>query len=159
MKLVYYPDPALTSKCEPITEFNEELHKTLDEMRTVMVQSNGIGLAANQVAILKTMFIMQDRKGKIWDFINPVIVSEDGVQYEQEGCLSFPGVYLQIARAASIVVKAQDRNGQEFQVVAEGIESVCILHEWEHIHSIIFIDKVSRQQRRAAEAILKRRPK
>jgi peptide deformylase len=150
MKLVLYPDEILSKVCEEVTEFNEELHKTLDAMRDIMTKNNGIGLAANQVGIQKRFFIMQDKKGKIWDFINPRILEQDGLIQINEGCLSAPGAIVQPVRAQNVTVEAQDRDGNKFTIVAEDIEAVCIQHETDHLNGIFFLSKVNRQQRRAA---------
>jgi len=157
MKLVYYPDPALTAKSEKVTDFDEALWQSLDVMRLIMKQNEGMGLAANQVGICKSFFIMKDKRDQIWDFINPEIIEQSGTQYQQEGCLSFPGVFIQVPRAASVTVKAQDRKGEEFHIIAEDMEAICIQHEIDHIYGIIFLDKATRQQKRIAEAILRRK--
>lgn len=150
MEIVKYPHEALSTVCTPVTEFNEELHKILDAMIPVMEQAHGIGLAANQVGITKRFFLMKDKKGKVWEFINPEIIAHDGGQQINEGCLSAPGVFVQVPRFGSVTVKAQNRSGEEFQIIAEEIEAVCIQHEIDHLQGIFFIEKTSRNQRRAA---------
>lgn len=157
LQLVYYPDQILKTPCEPVTEFNEELHAQLDQMREIMKANNGIGLAANQVGISKRFFIMQDKNGKIWDFVNPKITDEEGLIQINEGCLSAPGVHVQPVRAETITVHAQDRNGEAFTIIAEAVEAVCIQHENDHINGVFFFDKVPRQQRRHAEKQLFKR--
>lgn len=149
MEIVKYPNDILKQVCEPVTEFGEQLHKTLDEMKTIMEANQGMGLAANQVGITKRFFIMKDLKGKVHEFINPKIVSSDGIQALEEGCLSLPGQFTTVSRPAQITVEAQDRNGETFKIGAIALEAVCISHEIDHLDGIFYIEKISRQQRRA----------
>lgn len=146
-----YPDPILATKCDPWTSPSfADLHATLNAMFEVMETEKGIGLAANQVGINARIFIMKDQKGKLWEFINPEIVERDGGQQINEGCLSAPGVFVQVPRSQSVTVKAQDRNGEEFRVVCQDIEAVCVQHELDHLDGVFFLSKTSRNQRRAA---------
>ena len=146
-----YPDPILTKVTSKVILFDKFFHDILDEMSKVMKKENGIGLAANQVGMSLRFFVMQDTKGKFWEFINPEILDRDGhIADFNEGCLSAPGVFVQIPRAQNITVKAQDRNGQEFTVVCQDIEAVCVQHEVDHLDGIFFLEKTSRNQRRAA---------
>jgi len=150
MKLVLYPDEVLKKVCEPVTEFNSELHKTLDEMVEIMTSNNGIGLAANQVGISKRFFILKDKHGKVWDFINPKILERSGGIQLNEGCLSAPEVFVQVPRHATVLVEAQDRNGEIFRVIAQDLEAVCVQHENDHLDGVFFIEKTNRNQRRSA---------
>jgi len=150
MKIYMYPDELLKQKCNSVTSFGPELHKILDEMLSTMKEANGIGLSANQVGYLMCMFIMLDKTGKVWEFINPQLIDKDGLQYLNEGCLSAPGVFVQIQRSDNITVKAQDRFGIEFTISTDGLEAVCIQHEMDHLNGEFFLDKTNRQQRRAA---------
>lgn len=150
LRTVKYPDPILTTKCALVVSFDKVLHDLLDGMREHMKLENGIGLAANQVGYSARVFVMEDQKKKVWEFINPEIVERDGHQAIDEGCLSAPGVSVQVPRAQTVMVKAFDRSGNEFKVVCEGIEAVCIQHEIDHLDGIFFLEKTSRNQRRAA---------
>lgn len=150
LSIVAYPNPILSTKCEPVTEFNSELHAQLDEMLPIMKAAQGIGLAANQVGIGKRFFIMLDVKGKLWEFINPTITSHDGGIQINEGCLSAAGVVIQVPRSKQVTVEAFDRNGDSFTVLCEDLEAVCIQHEIDHLDGVFFIEKTSRNQRRAA---------
>lgn len=156
IKLVYFPDEALTTVCEPVTEFGPELHAQLDAMRPIMVENNGMGLAANQVGITKRFFIMKDKKGTIYEFINPEIIEKTGTTVLNEGCLSAPGGFVQMPRAQEVFVRAQDRNGEEFKVVAVDIEAVCVQHEIEHLDGKLFYAAANRQQRRAIEKLIEK---
>lgn len=154
MRILKYPDPALTTICSPVTEFGDALRDELNTARQLMQAEKGMGLAANQIGILKRWFIMKDHKGKIWEFVNPEIIESEQACFMPEGCLSAPGVSAQVNRSRCVTVKAQDRNGEEFSVFCEDYEAICIQHEIDHLNGEFFLDKVSRQIRRRAYAQL-----
>jgi len=156
MNLLYYPNISLTTYCHEVKTFDHGIHIVLDNMKRIMEEANGMGLAANQVGLDLRVFIMKDLKGKIWEFVNPVIIFEDDVQYEDEGCLSFPGVVVQVKRSKQVSVKAQDRNGEWFHIGAYGKEAVCIQHEMEHLNGQTFLNGLSRQQKRDALRSIKK---
>jgi len=155
--LITYPNDNLTVKTQNVTEFNQELHTLLDEMKLIMFDSNGMGLAATQVGSDKNVFISLNvnnfakNKKEILEFINPVIIEQEKeTQLIDEGCLSFPGLYLKLPRSLQVTVKAQNRHGEEFTVVAYGLEAVVMQHEIEHLNQKTFIDSLNRKQKRAA---------
>lgn len=154
MKILKYPDPTLTTPCHPVTEFGDVLRAELDIARQLMQAEKGMGLAANQIGILKRWFIMKDHKGRVWEFVNPEIVEREETCYMPEGCLSAPGVSVQVSRSRTVTVKAQDRNGEEFTIYCEDYEAICIQHEIDHLDGKFFLDTVSRQVRRRAYAQL-----
>jgi peptide deformylase len=154
MNIVKYPNSILTTQCQPVEKFDKDLHELLDLMAPAMRSNNGIGLAANQVGYPWRVFIMQDKKGKIWEFINPVITESSDTVFLNEGCLSAPGVFVQIARSKTVTVVAQDRNGEQFTVMCEDLEAVCAQHEIDHLDGKFYLEKASRQQRRAGYAKL-----
>lgn len=163
MKILEYPHPALTDKefCKPVTDFNETLKNQLDSMWQVMLDGKGIGLAANQVGIPIRAFVMAYMPSgvKNWDpsliqrldVINPVIepILEEGFQNLNEGCLSLPEEFLQVSRYQTVKLTFQDLQGETHQVIITGLESVCAQHELDHLNGIFFLDKVSRNVRRA----------
>lgn len=148
MKLLSYPDPFLEVVCEEVTDFDGELHHWLDQMKEIMEKNQGMGLAANQVGLKSRMFIMKDLRGAHWEFINPTIIYEEDLQFENEGCLSFNSILVQVKRPKVIRVKAYNRNGEEFNIVAQDKEAICIAHEIEHLNGKTFLDQMTRQQRR-----------
>lgn len=150
MQILKYPNVALSTKCELVTLFDTELHNTLDAMVPLMLDNAGIGLAANQVGILKRFFIMKDSKGKVWDFINPKIIDQEGFIQLNEGCLSAKGVFVQVPRSQTVTIHAQDRFGEFFTVICNDLEAVCALHEIDHLDGEFFLSKTTRNQRRAA---------
>jgi peptide deformylase len=156
MKLLYYPNVSLTTKCEPIVEFNEELHALLDQMKQVMLEHKGVGLSANQVGVHKQVMLMQDNKNNVHELINPVIVDTQGMVSMSEGCLSAPNVYIPVARPEAVLIQYQDRTGEVKKVMAEGLEARVILHEMDHLQGEFYFNRVNRQTRKAAIAKLKK---
>lgn len=154
LTILKFSHKALSTKTEPVTDFDASLHEALDAMRDTMIANRGVGLAANQVGIPYRFFIMKDNKDKVWEFINPEILETEGAQFQNEGCLSGPGVYVQINRSQMVMVKAKDRNGEEFTVMCVDLEAVCVQHEIDHLNGETFLDKAPRQQRKAAYAKL-----
>lgn len=156
MKVLKYPNPSLKRICQEVNfespnidlEYNSSINEILDQMKQVMLENNGMGLAANQVGLNYRIFIMKDLKNNIWEFINPSIIFKDDIQYLKEGCLSAPGVYIELPRAKHVTVKALNRNKEEFIVSAVDLEAVCIQHEIDHLDGIFYLDKLSRQQKR-----------
>lgn len=135
MKILKYPNPALLTVCSEVTEFDDALKSALDEMWEVMVASEGMGLAANQVGILKRMFIMTDVDGSKVYAVNPKILLKSQVPANKpEGCLSAPGEFLELdERADWVQVEYQDETGAQHKKVFHGIHSVCIQHEIDHL--------------------------
>lgn len=156
MKLIYYSNKILDTKCEPVTVFDDQLCKELDEMAVLMRDNAGLGLAANQVGLNKRMFIFKDNKNEIYEIINPKVVYMEGAVSISEGCLSFPTIFIAVIRSESIQISYQDRKGEEKSGYAAGIEARVILHELDHLDGINFLSKVNRQTRKAALSQLKK---
>lgn len=148
MKLLLYSNPGLSVYCHEVKEFNEQLHKKLDDMLVIMDEHKGMGLSSNQVGLEDRMFIMRDLKGKLWEFINPEIIHEYDVQFADEACLSFPGITIQVQRPKQVSVKAKNRTGEEFHIIAVDKEAQCIDHEIQHLNGLTFLEGLTRQGRR-----------
>jgi peptide deformylase len=150
--IVLYPKDILYQKCLEITEFNEELVELLEEMKVIMLNNNGMGLAANQVGALKSVFIMLDLKTKeVVEFINPRVLEVGvNISIEPEMCLSAPGAVVSVPRATEVYLEAQRRNGEPFKAVLSDLEARCALHELDHLQGKFYLDLVNRQQRKAA---------
>src|SRR5437868_2354950 len=130
LEIVKYGDPVLQQRADEVTEFDEKLKKFVDDMFETMYGAPGVGLAAPQVGILKRLFVMdcsvgKDAKKKL-ALINPVIESEEGDQEGDEGCLSFPGIYVKVKRPQRVIVRAQDVNGGEFRLDVMDLEARCV---------------------------------
>jgi peptide deformylase len=141
--LVIEGDPLLRKKSRTVDEITPRIIKLLDDMAdTMYFENRGIGIAAPQVGVLRRVFIVDvgDEHGKI-EFINPEILETSGSQTDNEGCLSVPGKTCPVTRAEYVKVKALDRDGNEFTIDGEGLLARCILHEYDHLEGILFIDK------------------
>lgn len=139
-------DECLNKKCREITDFNPRLHKLLDDMRDTLIDSNGVGLAAPQVGVLRRAVLVMDTNNDdaIIELINPEVVAFDGEQEGPEGCLSVPGVWGIVKRPEHVKVKAQDRNGNWFEVEGEGLTARCFCHEIDHLSGVLFDSRAER---------------
>lgn len=138
-------DPVLRKTARSVLNFDEKLAQLLDDMKDTMYDAEGCGLAAPQVGILRRVCIVDIGDGLI-ELVNPVIIEEDGVQEETEGCLSLPGEYGVTRRPMKVTVKAQDRNGETFTVSGDGLKARAFCHEIDHLNGILYIDKVIRKE-------------
>ena len=136
-------DPALRKICRPVTEFDEKLAQLLDDLGETLHHTDGVGLAAPQVGVLRRVFIMDFGDGII-EAVNPEIVSTKGMQEGPEGCLSFPGEYGIVRRPQKAKLKAQDRHGKWFTLTGEDLVARCICHENDHLDGIVFKQHVIR---------------
>lgn len=141
-EIVKIGDDILRKKCRPVTVFDEKLHTLLDDMAETMEQAQGAGLAAPQVGMLRRVCVVnvRDKHGVI-ELVNPEVISVEGVQTGNEGCLSLPGEWHEVDRPAKVTVKAQDRNGEEFTITGEGLLARALCHETDHLDGVLFIDK------------------
>ena len=133
-------DQTLAQVCRPVTEFNERLHILLDDMKETLEKAQGAGLAAPQVGVLRRVCIVEDSQGEILELINPEIVSQEGEQTGLEGCLSIPGRFGIVTRPYCVRVRAQDRDGEWFEVEDEGLTARCFCHEIGHLDGHLFTE-------------------
>ena len=142
-QIVKEGDEVLRKVSRPVGKIDSRLQALIDDMLQTMYASNGVGLAAPQVGVLRRLFVMdvQDETGP-WVMINPEFISKEGSQVGQEGCLSIPGAWGDVERPTVVVVEAADRNGQLFTLRAEGLKAICICHENDHLDGILFRDLV-----------------
>jgi peptide deformylase len=152
LKVVHYPDPVLKQVAKPVKEVNDEIKQLVKDMLETMYHDEGAGLAANQVnQALRVMVIDDSPDGSNpMCFINPEIIHSTGHKLEGEGCLSFPGLYIDVERATNVTCKALNENGEEFTVEATGLLAKAIQHELDHINGITFIDRISSLKRQRA---------
>ena len=145
-KILTDKDPALHKVCKPVTAFDDKLHKLLDDMRETLIDSNGVGLAAPQVGILRRVFLVDvGLNGEdILECINPEILETDGEQEGAEGCLSVPGRYGLVKRPYWVKLRAQDRNGDWFEAEGEEIIGRCFCHENDHLDGIVYTEVMER---------------
>ena len=136
-------DEILTKVCKEVKSFDEKLAILLDDMYDTMTNSEGVGLAAPQVGILKRAVMIDVGEGRI-ELINPRIIAEEGTQNGSEGCLSVPGVYGEVERPYKVTAEAYDRNGKKFKVTGEGLLARAICHELEHLDGKLFLERVTK---------------
>ncbi len=137
----YRDDEVLYKRCKEVTKFDKKLAILLDDMYETMQKSNGVGLAAPQIGILKRVAVIDIGEGKI-ELINPEIIEKSGSQIGNEGCLSFPGVWGEVERPMNVKVRAFDRNGKEYVLEGEELLARAICHECDHLDGITFTSNV-----------------
>ena len=142
-KILTDQDPALHKVCKPVVFFDRKLHKLLDDMAETLEDANGVGLAAPQVGILRRVVIV-DTGEEILELVNPTILETSGEQEGAEGCLSVPGKYGLVKRPYTVKVRAQDRNGDWFEVEGNELIARCFCHELEHLDGHLFTEKAYR---------------
>ncbi|MDT7809986.1 MAG: peptide deformylase [Acidobacteriota bacterium] len=160
LDIVKYGDPVLERPGEVVTEFDKGLKRLVSDMFETMYESRGVGLAAPQVGVSMRLFVMDcsgggDPKARI-ALINPVVLSVEGDQMGEEGCLSFPGVFFPVKRSLRAVVRAHDLNGDEFEFDGLELEARCMLHETDHCDGIVFIDRTTPLKRELVRRKIKR---
>src|SRR6476661_1642137 len=144
LKIVHYPEPVLLTVGKPVgdDEFGPALDSLVENMFETMYEAGGVGLAAPQVAVSKRLFVMDvpddDGARNKLVFVNPEIVSVEGEQVGDEGCLSFPGLYQTVKRDMRVVVRAQDINGNPAEHDLTELAARCVLHETDHCDGIVF---------------------
>lgn len=157
-QILIYPHPAIDKTGDEITEFNDEIKTLAQDMLTTMYDAPGIGLAAQQIGINKRIFVLDvnyDRKSEEDEetvdldnlnpvvFINPIIKEKTGDTTYQEGCLSLPGIFEDIKRAEKVVVEFYDLEGEKQEMEADGLLSICIQHENDHLNGVTFLNYLS----------------
>lgn len=135
-------DEVLSKKCKPVKEMTERIKELIDDMFETMYETNGVGLAAPQVGILKRIVVMDVDDGNQYVLINPEILETSGSQIGQEGCLSVPGKCGDVERANYVKVKALDENMEEFILEGEELLARCILHECDHLDGHLYVEHV-----------------
>ena len=145
-KILTDKEPSLHKVCRSVTSFDSKLFKLLDDMAETLVDSGGVGLAAPQVGILRRVVLVDvgEEESQILELINPEMLETDGEQYGPEGCLSVPGKYGLVKRPMYAKVRAQDRNGEWFEVEGEELIARCFCHELDHLDGIMYTEKMDR---------------
>ena len=135
-------DSCLTKKCREVEKFDQKLHTLLDDMQETLILSNGVGLAAPQVGILRRVVVIDlgEDEGML-ELVNPVIIHTEGSITDTEGCLSVPGRAGEVTRPQKATVRAFDRHGNEFEFTGEDLYARCICHECDHLDGILYVSK------------------
>src|SRR4051794_25362549 len=160
MKIVHYPHPALRHAAKPLTCVDKKLHLHVGAMKELMYEARGLGLAAPQVALPFQLLVMNitgdpNQRDREEVFINPVIVERKGSMDDEEGCLSFPGLYQKVRRAKTIKVQAYNLKGELVEKVVSDLEARAWQHEIDHLNGVLFIDKMGVLARLSARSSVK----
>ncbi|AZZ89674.1 peptide deformylase [Hahella sp. KA22] len=150
LQILEFPDPRLRTVAKPVQTFDAALGQLIDDMFETMYEAPGIGLAATQVDIHKRIVVIDvsEDKSEPMVFINPDIEVLDGDPEEmQEGCLSVPGFYESVTRIPHVKIRAQDRNGESYEMEARGLLAVCLQHEVDHLNGKLYVDYLSNVKR------------
>lgn len=152
LKILTYPDPFLRQPTKPVTDIDDEIQTIIEDMAETMYQAPGVGLAAIQAGIDKSIIVYDpeadDQKRKFQVLINPEIVfSEGSMISENEGCLSVPDFRADVKRSERVYAEGLDRHGKSVKIEAEGLLSVILQHEIDHLKGILFIDRISALKR------------
>ena len=148
LPILEFPDPRLRTKAaavDPARVTEPAFQRLLDDMFQTMYECPGIGLAASQVDVHQRFMVIDvsEEKNRPLVFVNPEILERSGEQVYQEGCLSVPGIFADVTRADAITVRAVGRDGQPFELSADGLLAVCIQHEMDHLEGKLFVDYLS----------------
>jgi peptide deformylase len=147
LEILTYPDDILKQKALPVETVDDEIRTLVDDMAETMYSAPGVGLAANQVGVLKRVVTIDvtytDGTPNLIVLINPEIVSKDGNCLSEEGCLSLPGITEEVERAERVAVRALNRNGEPFELTAEGFLASAVQHELDHLEGVVLLDKLS----------------
>jgi len=143
--ILEFPDPRLRTRAEAVTRFDAALGVLIDDMLETMYAAPGIGLAATQVDVHKRLIVIDISKehNEALVLINPEILVREGEAQTEEGCLSVPGIFDEVKRAAKVRVRAQDRHGETFERDYEDVLAVCVQHEMDHLEGRLFVDYLS----------------
>lgn len=149
LAILEYPDPRLRKTAAPIQKVDDAVRQLADSMLETMYAANGVGLAATQVDVHKRLLVLDisEERNQPLVLINPEILKAEGLAPAEEGCLSLPGIYDKLSRATHIRVRALGRDGQPFEMDAEGLLAVCIQHEMDHLEGKLFVDYLSELKR------------
>lgn len=145
LKVKLYGNPALRKKCPEIEEVDGKIRKLLDNMAETMYHNKGIGLAAPQVGILKRAIVVDVGEG-LTALVNPKILWRQGKATAPEGCLSLPGIFLEIKRSQEVIVEGIDKNGETKQIGAAGLYARALQHEIDHLNGVLITDHISRKK-------------
>lgn len=145
LEILHFPDPRLRTKAQPVERVDDDIRRIVDDMFETMYAAPGIGLAATQVNVHKRIIVIDISKEQNQPLvlINPEIIASSGEEEMEEGCLSVPGVYDTVRRADAVTVRALGRDGQPFELEADGLLAVCIQHEMDHLAGKLFVDYLS----------------
>lgn len=153
LPILQYPNEKLAAKAEPITVFNDAIRTLAADMAETMYAAPGVGLAANQVGILKRIVVIDvtDDQSNLITLINPELIEAKGeIVDHEEGCLSLKGLYEHVKRPNEVRVRAQNLDGEWFELECQGLLAICVQHEMDHLDGVVFIDHLSQLKKQRA---------
>jgi peptide deformylase len=153
-----YPDAALRMEARPVVEFDDELLSLVERMKLLMVDANGIGLAATQVGVLRRVFVFQRAEDEVAAVVNPEIVERsEETDVADEGCLSIQGISVPVERSVEVTIAGKDENGNDVRYELDDYAARCVQHETDHLEGVLMIDRTTPEARREALGILRPR--
>jgi peptide deformylase len=153
-----YPDAALRMEARPVVEFDDELLSLVERMKLLMVDANGIGLAATQVGVLRRVFVFQRAEDDVAAVVNPEIVERsEETDVADEGCLSIQGISVPVERSLEVTIVGKDENGNDVRYELDDYAARCVQHETDHLEGVLMIDRTTPEARREALGILRPR--
>jgi peptide deformylase len=160
--ILHYPNKRLREEAKPVTQFDGELARLLEDMAETMYAAPGVGLAAPQIGVALRIFVIDISSGEnepsdLRVFINPEIVEKTGEVCNEEGCLSFPGVHEEVWRAERVRVRAQDAKGESFEIESDGFLAIAVQHENDHLNGKLMVDHLSMLRRRMVHRSMMKR--
>jgi peptide deformylase len=158
LNILEYPDERLRVRAKPVETVDDTIRRLIDDMLETMYVAPGVGLAAPQVNVARQLIVMDisEEKNAPLVFINPEILARDGEEESEEGCLSLPGIFEKVRRAATVTVRALDRDGKLFEMESDKLLAVCIQHEMDHLDGKLFVDHLSSLKRQRARKKLEK---
>ncbi|HET6565606.1 MAG TPA: peptide deformylase [Xanthomonadales bacterium] len=161
LEILEFPDPRLRTVAKAVTEYGPALQQLARDMTETMYAENGIGLAATQVNVHKQLLVLDvsESRDQLKVYVNPEILSSNGEQNCEEGCLSVPGVYAEVKRAEKVRVRAFDVSGKAFEEELEGLHAICLQHEMDHLQGKLFVDYLSPLKRQMVRKKLEKAKK
>jgi peptide deformylase len=153
-----YPDAALRMEARPVVEFDDELRSLVERMKLLMVDANGIGLAATQVGVLRRVFVFQRNEDEVDAVVNPEIVERsEETDVADEGCLSIQGISVPVERSLEVTIVGKDENGNDVRYELDDYAARCVQHETDHLDGVLMIDRTTPEARREALGMLRPR--
>jgi peptide deformylase len=153
-----YPDAALKMEARPVVDFDDELLSLVERMKLLMVDANGIGLAATQVGVLRRVFVFQRAEDEVDAIVNPEIVERsEEIDVADEGCLSIQGISVPVERSLEVTIVGKDENGNDVRYELDDYAARCVQHETDHLDGVLMIDRTTPEARREALGILRPR--
>lgn len=159
LTILTYPDPRLHTVAKPVAEVDDRIRRLIDDMAETMYAAPGIGLAATQVDVHERVIVIDisEERNQLLALVNPEIIAAEGHEIAEEGCLSVPGIYDKVERAARVTIKALGRDGKPFTLTAEDLLAVCVQHEMDHLKGKVFVEYLSQLKQTRIKTKLRKR--